>query len=358
MLLGQVTLDRHMLVFRAPEKTVEIPLPRVTLELEKNGTKVYLYDDERPELMIYAEDDSVLEHPAFNGIPELRDQVSAILTRRELSRRLRMVGYALAGCVMIACALSLGSSVLVKYLAGKVPPDIERKFGDDVIQEMQSKGELLDDTNKTAMLAELAAPLIRVLPAGQNQLHFHICRDAEPNAFALPGGHVVVNAGLLSMVDRPEELLGVLAHEMAHVTQKHHFRKIISAAGPVIIFGVFLHSRSSLLNAVTGASGIMVFQGFSQDYEKEADDVGWQYLLAANVDPSGMITMFQKFQSYEGRLKIGQLLPQAFQSHPALSKRISRLQSRLPGISRHRTFPPLTNEIPKVEASEMEPKPR
>ena len=110
MLRGQVILDRQSLVFRAPEKSVEIPLQRVNLDLEQNGTKVYFYDEERPELMIYVEDDGVLEHPAFTGIPELRDQVSAILTRRELSRRLRLVGYAVLGCVVIAWTLSFGSS--------------------------------------------------------------------------------------------------------------------------------------------------------------------------------------------------------------------------------------------------------
>ena len=354
MLRGQIDLDRHHLAFRALQRTVEIPLPRVTLDLEKKGSRVYFYDDERPELMIYTADDAILQHPAFTGVASLRDQASAILSRRELSRRLRLVAYALVGCVVIACSLSWGSGMLVNYLARRVPPEVERKFGDDAVHSLQEKGRLVDDTNKIAMLAALAGPLARVLPPGENQLQFHICRDEEPNAFALPGGHIVVNAGMLSMADRPEELLGVLAHEMAHVTQRHHFRHIISAAGPLLVFGVFLHSRDGMLNTIAAGSGIMVYQGFSQEYEKQADDVGWQYLVAAGINPDGMISVFRKLQAYEEKEKLGHVLPQAFQSHPAINKRIARLESRLSRTLRHHTFQPLTNAVPKLDAAELE----
>ena len=125
------------------------------------------------------------------------------------------------------------------------------------------------------------------MPAGETQFTFHVVESEYPNAFALPGGHIVITTALLRLADRPEELLGVIAHEMAHITQHHHARKIISAAGPLVIFGIFFHSRDQTLDVLSSGSGLLVTQGFSQEYELEADDFGWKYLVTANIDPAG-----------------------------------------------------------------------
>jgi len=168
--------------------------------------------------------------------------------------------------------------------------------------------------------------LLRVVPNG-NEFKFHIMQSEVPNAFALPGGHIVVNSGLLAIANN-DELVGVIAHETAHVTQKHHARKIISSAGPVIIFGTFFHSRNGLVNLVGQGSELMLTQGFSQEYETEADETGWSYLVQANIDPRGMIGIFKKFKAEEAKEKQDDRLPQAFQSHPALEKRIARLETK------------------------------
>ena len=80
-----------------------------------------------------------------------------------------------------------------------------------------------------------------------------------------------------------------------------------------------------------GASDLLIRQSFSQEYETEADDLGWQALVAAKIDPRGMTEMFAKLQMYERQRKKGlrgMELPRAFQSHPALEKRIARLETK------------------------------
>ena len=190
----------------------------------------------------------------------------------------------------------------------------------------------------------LAAPLVQAGPANGIQFQFHVVESDFPNAFALPGGHIVITTALLRLVDRPEELLGVIAHEMAHIRRHHHARKIISAAGPLVIFGVFFSSRDQMLDVLSSGSGLLVTQGFSQEYETEADEYGWKYLVAANINPRGMIDMFKKFKAFDAQFKLGNLLPQAFSSHPALDKRIARLErewKKLPAKSDFRQLPPL-----------------
>ena len=70
---------------------------------------------------------------------------------------------------------------------------------------------------------------------------------------------------MLQLTETPEELLGVLAHEIAHETQRHVIRQRIAAAGPIVIFGVFLHSRNGAGNLLALGPGLMILLGFSQD---------------------------------------------------------------------------------------------
>ena len=233
---------------------------------------------------------------------------------------------------------------MVRSLAASVPPAWENKFGDEQIQDLRHKLTFVDDSNEVARLTALAAPLIQVVPARGTSFKFHIVKSEYPNAFALPGGHIVITTALLQLTDRPDELLGVIAHEMAHITRRHFARKIISAAGPLVIFGIFLHSHDQTLDVLSSGSGLLVTQGFSQEYEFEADDFGWKYLVAANIDPRGMIDIFKKLKAFDVQSRITPLLPQAFSSHPALDQRIARLERRwnsLPHKSGFRQLPPL-----------------
>jgi predicted Zn-dependent protease len=245
-----------------------------------------------------------------------------------LNRALRLTLYFAAGCVLAVWLGSLAMSAMASAIAARLPMEWEQKMGAREIGELQQEGSLLDDSNQVAQLAALAAPLIQALPEGSRDLKFYISNDPDPNAFALPGGHVVVNAGLLRMADQPDELLGVLAHELAHQTKRHAMRRTVAAAGPLVIFGLFLHSSSGVGNLLTQGSGLMVYQGFSQDYETEADDTGWNYLVAAHIDPRGMIRAFQKLDASEEKSGLHHFPPQALQSHPATAKRIARLEKK------------------------------
>lgn len=299
------------------------------VEVEFEGTdRIYFNDPSRPDLKIFTSDQSILNHPAMRQAGQVQAQVTNVLGRRELTRAVRLTAYFIIACVLATWFCSVALSFMSRTLAAQVPMEWEDSFGRAHVDELQQEGMLIDDTNQIAQLTALAQPLIKVLPENRRNLKFYILKDADPNAFALPGGYVVVHEGLLQMVDTPEQLLGVLAHEIAHETQRHLIREKIAAAGPLVIFGVFLHSRSGAGNLVAMGSGLMIYEGFSQEYESEADAVGWDYLVEANIDPRGMIQTFQKLKMMEDGMKHRHSMPQAFSSHPELSKRIDRLESK------------------------------
>ena len=203
-----------------------------------------------------------------------------------------------------------------------------------------------------AQLTAFAAPLTREIPTNRVQFQFHILADPDANAFALPGGHVVVTTGLLKLADRPEELLGVLAHEMAHVTQRHALRHEISGLGPIYLVRILTGGRNRALEALAFPSELLAYESFSQEYEREADAVGWNYLVAAHVNPHGMIDLFRKLEAQEVPAGNEREHP-AFDSHPALEKRIAWLEAKWEKLPDKNDFISLTNAVPKVPATDV-----
>ena len=335
---GQIFVNSQMLSFQSDTITFAIPLDHLIVESgDADDGRIYFRDRKSPEVRISTGDQSVLNAESRLLWHQLERQV----TRREVFRRLRIIAYAGLGCFLIGWLGVQATHLMIRSLVAKVPPKWEQSAGEEAIAEYKSEGVLLDDSNRIARLTALAAPLLRVVPGG-NEFKFHIMDSPVPNAFALPGGHIVVNSGLLKMADN-DELLGVIAHESAHITQHHFARKIISAAGPLLVFGVFMHTHNRLMNVLSTGSGFMITQGFSQEYEFEADKVGWDYLVAANIDPRGMIRIFRQFKAEEARGKTSGELPQAFQSHPALDKRIARLEARWNRLTHQSGFVELAN---------------
>ena len=325
---GRIFIDRRTLHFRSESVSEAIAMENLDVEFEGGSGRICFTDSTRPDLKVFTVDQSVLNHPALRLTSKVNAQVTNTLSQREGVRAIKLTLYFLVLCVVITWICSVSLSFMARTVAAGVPMEWEEKFGQDEIAKLRQEGVLLDDTNQIAQLTQLAQPLIRVLPENRRNLKFYILNDEDPNAFALPGGNVVVHTGLLQMTETPEELLGVLAHELAHETQRHVIRQKIAAAGPLVIFGVFLHGKSGAGNLLALGSGLMIYQGFSQEYETEADDVGWKYMVAAKIDPRGMLSAFKKLKAMEDEMGLGQLMPQAFASHPALAKRISRLEGK------------------------------
>jgi len=354
---GRIFIDRWKLQFRSELVSEEIPMELLDIEFEQGSDRIYFVDPNRPELKIFTTDQSVLKHPAIKQSGKVNAEVAQTLGQREAKRALKLTAYFIIGCVVVTWFCSISLSFMVRAIAAGVPMSWEQKFGQEQIDKLRQEGRLIDDTNQIAQITELAQPLIKALPENRRDLKFYILDDDEPNAFALPGEYVVIHSGLLQMVDTPEELLGVLAHELAHETQRHVIRKRISAAGSLAVFGVFVRGRKASGSLLGMGSGILVFQGFSQRYETEADEVGWKYLLAANIDPRGMIGVFKKLKAEEDAMGFSHLMPESLSSHPALSKRIARLEKDWQKLDRKSGFielPPI--DWAKTNAPEGRPK--
>jgi Zn-dependent protease with chaperone function len=322
---GRISCDSWRLRFESVEAAIELPINGLQIEMDAGGGRILFSHPSRPEWSICTFDERILEVDVLLRQAHTRNQIQEILGRGELKRRLIITGACLAVVVLATIAFSMLTSVMVRSLVARIPPEWEQEFGDEQMAELKQTEVFLEDTALKTRLDHAMAPLLAVLPTNRVEFKSYIIEDPIPNAFALPGGYVLVTTGLLKLAERPEEVAGTIAHEIAHVTQKHGFRHIISSAGPFLVFRLFLGGKG-LSGLIAEGSGLLVSQSFSQEYELEADKVGWDYLVAAHIDPRGLTEMLRKLQIVEKKSKVQEI--RAFSSHPPTEKRIGRLQSK------------------------------
>jgi Zn-dependent protease with chaperone function len=339
---GKMFADFRRLRFESTSITVEIPLERLTLDYDHDTGRINFTDRDQPAISCFTTDDSILNHWALVRSNHTRHQIRRMMTRSDISRRIKITLGALMACALLIWAGSFVFDAIVHSVVMQIPSDWEREFGDKQLLKLRERMDFLDDTNREAQLAMLAEPLTRGISGRSNEFKFHLVQTSAPNALALPGGHVIVTTGLLDTVGEPEELLGVIAHEIAHVRRRHGFQQAISGAGPVLVLKILMSDRNNRLNLMAQISGLLIFQSFSQNHEREADDAGWDYLVAANVNPHGMIDMLSKLRAEEGPESSRW---EAFSSHPALEKRIRRLEARWDRLPRKTGFLTVTNPV-------------
>jgi predicted Zn-dependent protease len=182
---------------------------------------------------------------------------------------------------------------------------------------------MVTDPDINRYVTILGDSLAAVADTRDLEWHFYVVDSPEINAFALPGGFVFVNRGLIERVDSLDELAGVIGHEIGHVTQRHGVK--LQQKGEIAQIGTGL--ACVLTHACTQAAGVGInagegamFAKFSRDAEHEADSVGMIYVVRAGIDPRGMTSMFEKL--LEERQRSPEKLEAWFINHPIEEDRI------------------------------------
>jgi predicted Zn-dependent protease len=221
-------------------------------------------------------------------------------------------------------------------------PQVERRIGESIMRDIRFRDpSYLDDPEIADYLGSLGGRLAQNAAGARSDFEFFAIRDHTINAFALPGGFVGVHTGLISAAENESEVASVLAHEIAHVTQRHIARMlgqqqqmqlpVLAALAAAILLG---RSRPDLASgAVAAASGAAVQTqlSYSRDYEREADRIGFQALEASGFDVHSMGTFFEKMQRGT-RLADDGTFPGYLRTHPVTTERIADAQNRAGGL--------------------------
>lgn len=240
-----------------------------------------------------------------------------------------------AGTLAFAAAMFFwGVPALGNAVAAVVPPAWEADLGASVVDEIVPVGERCQDAQRVAAIQAIVDQLVAAQPGTPYRYKVTLSRDDVVNAFAAPGGYIVVNQGLLARTKRPEELAGVLAHEIQHVEQRHATKAICRE-----------FTMGALIKAVSGGSGDFAAAAgaaktlgglsYSRQAEEEADLKGMALMEAAKLDPQGMVAAFEMLASDGGDL------PQQLSylsTHPQTAERVKALRAEAAKV-RYRPVP-------------------
>ncbi|MEO6878635.1 MAG: M48 family metallopeptidase [Gemmatimonadaceae bacterium] len=213
-----------------------------------------------------------------------------------------------------------------------VSQDQETQMGAQESQEVDAKLPILHDTAVTAYVNTLGTRIAAATPRADLHWRFAVVNTDVVNAFALPGGYIYVNRGVLSRASNESELASVLGHEIEHVVLRHSVQQMEHQQGAAV--GIALACRlthvcdSQLGQAAIQVGGAAVFARFSRADEVQADEGGLQNVMRVGIDPRGMLTFFEKLVSEEQGAS-GGAVASWFSDHPGTEDRIADVKRLL-----------------------------
>jgi len=217
-----------------------------------------------------------------------------------------------------------------------ISPLQEKEFGEAFFRNLHQQAEINQDVEIQQYIQTIGRQLAAHSDTPSNPFHFFVVMDPNINAFAGPGGYIGVNSGLILLTEAESELASVMAHEIAHVTQRHLYRSIekaskmsiptVAATLAAILIGTQSPNMGQAALMAIQAGNIQFQIDFTRDHEKEADRVGMQTLAGANYDPRSMPTFFERLQ--QSTRYYGKGVPEFLRTHPVSENRVADTRGR------------------------------
>ena len=238
---------------------------------------------------------------------------------KAVERRFRIgagvIGLLVALPFLLIGALIWQAPTLMGWVANKIPSSLEDDLGRMSTAQIKATSGLIEDGELVDMISTVGG---RLTQGSRYKYHWYVIKDDTINAFAMPGGYVVVHTGLLKSASSAEELAGVLAHEVQHVELRHSLQQIINQLGWTVIMSLAVGGADSSVWA--GATQQLLQLSFGREQESQADVAGLAALRRANINPQGMLSFFEKLSKQEGTTI------ELLSTHPASANRLETLR--------------------------------
>lgn len=226
----------------------------------------------------------------------------------------------------------VGTVLLTGACAGNISTAQEVQLGQQYSAQIEQQLPMINDRAVNYYINQLGNSIARRADPRGIAYTFRVVNANEVNAFAVPGGHVYVNRGLIERAGNMSELAGVLAHEIGHVVERHSVEQMERAqtanTAASVLYGVLLGRNPSAVEQVgLQVGGSALFAHYTRDAEREADYDAVRFLVASGINPNGLTTMFEKLLSEQ------QSRPSAverwFSTHPLTTERVQNVQQEI-----------------------------
>ncbi|MCK5829590.1 MAG: M48 family metallopeptidase [Methylococcales bacterium] len=289
--------------------------PETTLQISWNNADIkYSLLCHDPALF-----DSLLDS---NLMPDIQTQLQSLQkkqlqqTKSEKYRVPLYMGYIMTFFFSTYFMYSYSVPMVTKL----IPYEWEKKIGSFAFENYQTGKSVVDHSLVNSAMDSIVK---RIDEFDSSDIDYEvIVIEAEMvNAFAFPGGYIVVTTGLINNSDKPEEVAAVLSHELTHVLERHGMRKLVRQAGLGILIGIVFGDVSALSQLMELSSQLDSLS-FDRSQEQHADDGGIKIMQAAGISPQHLVTFFKKIKELDSATGD---IPEIFRTHPLTDDRIKRV---------------------------------
>ena len=264
---------------------------------------------------------------------------------RQVRHRRRLV-WGVVGGVILSTVLGLwfGADLLVEIAVSRIPVEWEQKLGESAYRDFLTHQDVVKEGPGVSAVEEMTHRLTEQISNNPYKFQVTVVKSDVVNAFALPGGYIVVFTGLMKKAESGEEVAGVLSHELNHVLQRHGLERIVKSVGLLTVVAIVLGNQQGLIGMMKQLGVELLTLKFGREQETEADLSGLQLLQRAKIDPSGMIRFFERLsEKDEGRMEW-------LSTHPMSTARAERLKTERAALPKQLPVP-FTFDWKQVQAS-------
>jgi beta-barrel assembly-enhancing protease len=307
---------------------IYLPAYKQNVNFSELEARVGSFDHDQLQLCWQRQDQGWLLMPAN---PDAQNTLVKLLPKKEITGlgkwKRETLGQSLVWKTVVysGCALALAAVLVVwqydravSWVAGYVPLETEYQIGESVLTSLKTQTALVE---KGAAVDAIKKIGDRLTKDSAYKYQWHLSSDPAINAFALPGGNVIVNKGLLEKADSANEVAGVLAHEIQHVEQRHALKNMITSSGIAATVLLVLGDANAVMMIMAHQVSA---QYFSRQAESDADIKGAALLQKSKIDTQGMADFFKKMQEAFKNKAQG---PEWMSSHPDTAVRIQAVEN-------------------------------
>ncbi len=225
----------------------------------------------------------------------------------------------LAGFVLLTYFVLIPSAI--KFTAKVFPKEYEISMGQSLYKEYMKTFE--QDTARTVFINQFYQALN---VSTEYPIHITVVKQNEMNAFALPGGEIVVYSGILDSMKNYNELIGLLGHEVGHIEKRHSLQMIIKNLSNYMLISLVFQDYSGTLAVVAENAAAIEELSYSRDAESESDEFGYATIMLNQGDPVYMATMFERMLEEN---KMADKVPSFLLTHPKLEERVAVIKAKI-----------------------------
>lgn len=317
---------------------VSVDIAGCQLDVGGASGRVWFVRSADGALTLFSEDPSFAE--ALARHPALGPRVAAVRQAHREARRRSAIRWAATAVVTAAVVVGLyfGTVALARSAVKAMPASFDEQLGELAVNSMDLGGAPVVDPAIVEPVQRIVARLEQHAGAGAFSFHVQVVRSDTVNAFALPGGEIVVYTGLLEAADAPQQVAGVVAHEMAHVSLRHGLERMVQSLGIAAVVELALGDMAGLSALVLEAARTGALTSYGRDQERAADARGVRTLHASGLSPRAMAEFFAVMRAQQGDAA-DLPLTEWLSSHPDLAEREASVEALARKLGPHAPRP-------------------